>query len=223
MRINSTHGPIDPTQPDRCHVYPLETNFPNLLLQINMTPMAPRTSKQSLPDDILFDNIVSQLPVKPIIRFRCDSKSWYSNFTNPIFITKHFNPSKTKSPSLSSPNNKGYVLCTTPCPDTSSPRQEYLCTIVCNSDSTLITEISRFRIPFPNASIIGICNVIFCLLEYRIIRKVCSFPSNPTYYLLPCRIIYLWNPSIRKFKRLPSAHLYDRFDNAACCVEICDF
>ena len=188
-----------------------------------MTPMAPRTSEQSLPDDILFDNILSQLPVKSIIRFRCVSKSWYSNITNPIFITKHFNPSKTKSLSLSSPNNKGYVLCTTPCPDTSSPRQEYLCTIVCNSDPTLITEISRFRIPFPNASIIVFCNVIFCLLEYRIIRKVCSFPSNPTYYLLPCRIIYLWNPSIRKFKRLPSAHLYDRFDNAACCVEICDF
>ena len=101
-----------------------------------------------------------------------------------------------------------------PCPDTSSPRQEYLCTIVCNNDPTLITEISRFRIPFPNASIIGFCNRIFCLLEYRIIRNVCSFPSNPTYYLLPYRIIYLWNPSIRKFKRLPYACLNDRFDNA---------
>ena len=83
-----------------------------------------------------------------------------------------------------------------------------------NSDPILITEISRFRIPFPNASIIGFCNGIFCLLEYRIIRNVCSFPSNPTYYLWPYLIIYLWNSSIKNFKRLPYARLNDHFDNA---------
>ena len=66
---------------------------------------------------------------------------------------------------------------------------QHLCTIVCNSDRTL-THISTFQLPFP-AHIVGFCNGMFCLY-HQLYNKM-----------------YLWNPSIRKFKMLPNHHLTD--------------
>ncbi|KAK9293371.1 hypothetical protein L1049_021363 [Liquidambar formosana] len=45
---------------------------------------------KELPNDVIFD-ILSRLPVKAIIRFRCVSKSWYATITHPSFITTHLN------------------------------------------------------------------------------------------------------------------------------------
>ena len=58
-----------------------------------------------------------------------------------------------------------------------------LCTVV-YQDQTL-TEISRFDIPFTHISILGFCNGMFFFHKYR------------------TQILYLWNPSIRKYKMLP--------------------
>ena len=59
-----------------------------------------------------------------------------------------------------------------------------LSTVVYNKDRTL-TEISRFEIPITDISILGFCNGMFFL---------CHDSKE---------ILYLWNPSIRKYKMLP--------------------
>ena len=63
-----------------------------------------------------------------------------------------------------------------------------ICAVFCYSDRTL-TEISRFLIPFPRVKVVGFCNGIFCLYNYR----------DDT--------IYLWNPSIKKSKMLATTAL----------------
>uniref|UniRef100_A0A2N9FM30 F-box domain-containing protein n=1 Tax=Fagus sylvatica TaxID=28930 RepID=A0A2N9FM30_FAGSY len=135
----------------------------------------PMWSSQRLPDEIVFD-ILTRVPVKSLIRFRCVSKSWYSSTANPIFITAHFNQAQ----SLSNNNHNGYLLYE------SASRE--LCSVICNSDYTL-THISSFEIPFSGVEFVGFCNGIFCLHK-------CS--NN---------VLYLWNPSIRKFKMLNTTRL----------------
>jgi F-box interacting protein len=93
---------------------------------------------------------------------------------------------------------------------------EDLCTVVCNNDHTL-TEISRFKIPCCDALIVGFCNGIFCLTtEYD--GPPNRFRKNSG-YLSEFRqngIIYLWNPSIRKFKKL----LATNFNNHSLKVAV---
>ncbi|KAL4607526.1 hypothetical protein ACB092_09G181200 [Castanea dentata] len=139
-----------------------------------------------LSDDVLFD-VLTRLPVKSLIRFRCVSKSWYSIITKPIFINTHLDEVKSLSNNNNNCNN-GYLLC--------NPQPRYawssrdLCTVVCNSDHRL-TEISRFfELPFHSARVVGFCNGIFCFAgEEQFIHR-----------FWPILEIYLWNPSIRKFK-----------------------
>jgi F-box interacting protein len=133
---------------------------------------------KSLPDDVVFD-ILTMLPVKSLIRFRCVSKFCNSTITSPIFFTKHLNLNKAKS----LPNHNGYLLYTSHA-ITSDPDRE-LCAVVCNSDFTL-TEISRFKIPFVY-NMFGFCNGMF------------GFFKHIDY------TIYLWNPTIKKSKILAAA------------------
>ena len=91
--------------------------------------------------------------------------------------------------------NNGYLLCTPKTKDFSLC--EELCTVVYNSDHTL-TEISRFQIPFSYVRIAGFCNGMFCLRKYL------------------TNVLYLWNPSIRKFKKLPNARFC--FPYSCSCV-----
>lgn len=136
-----------------------------------------KSLSERVPYDVVID-ILSRLPVKSLIRFRCVSKSWYSTITDPIFITKHFNHNKAKSLSSNS-NHNGFLLYIC---------KKQMCTAVCNGDPkltlTTTTEVSRFQIPFTVYSYkISFCNGMFLIYEYR--RD---------------RTIYLWNPSIQKFK-----------------------
>jgi hypothetical protein len=141
-----------------------------------------------VPYDIVYD-ILTWLPMKSIMRFRCVSKSCNSIITDPIFITTHLD----KANSLS--NDNGYLLYMSErkyIPE----KQDYsrfneLCTVV-YQDQTL-TEISRFEIPFTHISILGFCNGMFFLHKYR------------------KQILYLWNPSIRKYKML-SPHFTGRYN-----------
>ena len=110
------------------------------------------------------------------MRLRLVSRYYNSIITSPIFITRHFNLNQAKS--LSN-NHNVYVLS----PKSDRPLDREICKVVCYSDRTL-TEISSFLIPFPRVKVFGFCNGIFCLHNYCDDR------------------IYLWNPSIKKYKRL---------------------
>ncbi|XP_023907625.1 F-box protein At3g07870 isoform X1 [Quercus suber] len=153
-------------------------------------------SSELLPDNVVFD-ILTRLPVKSLIRFRCVSQSWNSTITNPIFITKHLDLAN----SLSNINNNGYLLFTPvrnyPTMDPSSTQQ--WTTFVYNTNRTL-THISRFEIPFHNDLIIGFCNGVFCLAA----NNDDSDEEDLRHSL------YLWNPSIRKLKKLLATHPADR-------------
>ena len=137
-------------------------------------------SSERLPDDVVFD-ILARLPVKSLVRFRCVSKSWNSIITSPDFITTHMNLPKSLS------NEKGYLLYVPKSEDRFNLYAQNLCIDVCSSDRTL-THISTFQVPF-SAHMVGFCNGMFCLRNHR------------------CNVLYLWNPSIRKFKMISTPHL----------------
>ncbi|XP_059635036.1 F-box protein CPR1-like [Cornus florida] len=50
------------------------------------------SSIKSLPNDVVMD-ILSRLPVKSLVRFKCVSKSWLTLFTDPYFVKMHLNRS----------------------------------------------------------------------------------------------------------------------------------
>lgn len=46
------------------------------------------TSYQNLLEDVIIE-VLSRLPVKCLLRFRCVCKHWCAIFKNPSFISKH--------------------------------------------------------------------------------------------------------------------------------------
>ena len=146
--------------------------------------MSPPTTRnpiflsERVPDDVVFD-ILTRLPVKSLIRFRCVSISWNSIITNPSFITTHFSFNLNQSKSLSNNTHNGFL-------QFSYKSSRELCTLVCNSYKTL-THVSKFQIPILTHRIAAFCNGLFCLA---------NFDDELSH------IIYLWNPSVRKFKKL---------------------
>ena len=151
--------------------------------------------RERVPDDIVED-ILGQLPVKSLTRFRCVSNSCNSIITDTTFINKHLKLNLNQPESLISTNtHSGYLLYTTK-DKNSSPSSKQLCTVVCNNDRTL-TQVSRFEIPtfFDECDIVDFCNGLFCLASYE--KEL-------------CHIIYLWNPSIRMFKKLLATPFTDK-------------
>ncbi|XP_050245421.1 F-box/kelch-repeat protein At3g23880-like isoform X1 [Quercus robur] len=149
-----------------------------------------------LPDDLVYD-ILTRLPVKSLIRFRCVSRSWYCTITDSDFITKHLDRAN-----LLSNSHNGYLLCNPSIRNGQYSSCDYLCTFVCNTDRTL-TEISRFEFPSNDERfLVGFSNGIICLANYDE-----EFSH----------ILYLWNPSIRKFKKLlaPPTSLIEPFHESA--------
>ena len=139
-----------------------------------------------LPDHII-DEILSCVPVKSLIRFRCVSKSRYSIITNRILISTHFNRAKLLFSNEENNNNHNGYLLYTPLHVDPFLNSRNLCTVVCNSDGALSNNISRIEIPFSHSRIMGFSNGMFCFASY----------------VENCRHrMYLWNPSIRKFKML---------------------
>ena len=152
------------------------------------------TRRELLPEDVVED-ILGHLPVKSSTRFRGVSKSCDSIITDTTFITRHFKLNLNQSESLISTNtHSGYLLYTTK-DENSSSSSKQLCTAVCNNDRTL-TQVSSFEIPsFLNeCKIVGFCNGLLCLASDE--KEL-------------CHIIYLWNPSIRMFKKLLATPLTD--------------
>ncbi|KAL4599310.1 hypothetical protein ACB092_11G118000 [Castanea dentata] len=133
------------------------------------------------PDDIVHD-ILSRLPVQSIIRFRCVSKSLCSHIHSSKFNSTHLNKLLC---SIDNDHHDGYVI------HMPNLINTQLCTVSC--DRTF-ERTSQLRILFTFqcgiAYFLGSCSGILCLIDCTKYRK--SLVDD----------IYLWNPSIRIFKRL---------------------
>ncbi|KAK2974919.1 hypothetical protein RJ640_013775 [Escallonia rubra] len=149
----------------------------------------PPTTINSLPLDVL-TKILSGFPIPAKVTFTSVCKSWQSTISHPNFVITHFNR-------LYSSSNNADKFLITAC---SSTRQQ-LCTLRCGK---CLVELSRFGIPFrgPRSSfrILGACNGLLCLTE--------SFFDEFG------RTIFLWNPTVRKFKALRRSLFHEFFDSA---------
>ena len=140
-----------------------------------------RQKKDHLPYDIVL-NILANLPVKSVLRFRCVSKTWDSSITTPSFISTHFNLSNNNS-------NLAYLInfASTTTFDSTIP------SFSAGYDPTF-NRISEYPIPssfFPShySYPADSCNGLVCFTNHK------NLPTSTG-------AIYLWNPSIRKLKEV---------------------
>jgi F-box interacting protein len=133
-----------------------------------------------LPFEIIAE-ILSKLPVKFLMQLQCVSKPWKSLISDPKFAKKHLRVSTTRH----------HLILTY-----ANPSREFLITDY--PLSSVFTEITataaaaaatQLDYPLPNRNrfdmIVGSCHGILC-------------------FSLDQRFALLWNPSIRKFVKLPS-------------------
>uniref|UniRef100_A0A5B6YUY8 F-box domain-containing protein n=1 Tax=Davidia involucrata TaxID=16924 RepID=A0A5B6YUY8_DAVIN len=137
-------------------------------------------SSRDLPIEIVID-ILWRLPVKTLIRFRSVCKSWRSIISDSSFITTHFNNNNSSDADLLCMWRENGFKTT--------------CTLVC---SKTLDKLSEVELPLPGCKsgdcgchIVGSCNGLLCLY----VEIFDPFDTN----------IYLWNPSVRKLKTLPSS------------------
>ncbi|KAK9930479.1 hypothetical protein M0R45_027516 [Rubus argutus] len=157
----------------------------------------------------LVEKILSILPPKTLMRFKCTSKEWYALINNPRFVAKHlFN---FNSNSNSKHNNNLSTNCvllmkkllvskdTNNITNETKEEEELVFSLLnfCNDNddehNTVLSSVEDIKIPLSmilktsgeSLGIIGHCNGIICLL------LVDSFQ------------VILWNPAIQEFKLLP--------------------
>ncbi|OIT26209.1 f-box protein [Nicotiana attenuata] len=125
-------------------------------------------------------NILSRLPVKTLIQFRCVCKPWRKLISKPKFIATHFRHSSSLQPSTgSSP-----VLLHT----RHLKSYDHLLSLInLSSESSSVVELDN---PFPfflqSMVVVGSCNGIVCL---------CQPPWGD--------VITLWNPAMRQSRTVP--------------------
>ncbi|PIA31556.1 hypothetical protein AQUCO_04900096v1 [Aquilegia coerulea] len=131
-----------------------------------------------LPNDIV-TNILSRLPVKSVLRFRCVCKFWYSLINNPYFIKMHLNQTIE--------NNNNTILLRT--------HQSKLYSIeLDDNDQAIEIDYPTIEIKdYPDKAIYdtrscfnvaGSCNGLLCIWNID-------------------RDVFIWNPSTKEFKILP--------------------
>ncbi|KAA8524974.1 hypothetical protein F0562_011388 [Nyssa sinensis] len=136
---------------------------------------------KDLPRDVIVD-ILSRLPVRSLLRFKCVCKSWYDLLKNPNFCAKHFNQITFHNTTT----NSSCFLFTR---RQSNANNNYRSVSLLSSNETFDVPIN-LDIPFLSISkplrISGTSNGLVCL-------SVTPVGS----------IILLWNPATREFKDLP--------------------
>ena len=165
-------------------------------------PQILQRRKNHLPHDIVL-NILARLPVKSVTRFRCVCKSWNSSITTRYFISTHLNNSKSNDDNdyvIHMPTWEDRCRIATwegrPLACMVAPSDTLVCTVALGRTFDRISEV---RIPFDFdsefAQIVGSCNGLLCFA---------TSGGN---------VIYLWNPSIRVFKRLPDTKRLGKLDS----------
>ncbi|GMY35329.1 F-box protein CPR1 [Fagus crenata] len=120
----------------------------------------------SLPDEVILE-ILSRLPVKPLLCFRCVSKPWLALIDSPQFIKLHLKQSVKTTTNLSLILSGGYLY-----------SSDF------DSLDTAIELDHPLKTPHYKTEIVGSCNGLLCLSNTK-------------------EDVALWNPSTRKYKKLP--------------------
>ncbi|XP_074334752.1 F-box protein At3g07870-like [Apium graveolens] len=143
------------------------------------------TTFNDLPAAMLV-NIFTRLPVKTLIRSTSVCKTWYSNITKPTFISAHIQHSL----SCSNNNNALFVI----------PlviKHKKYCTLISAHTGDVL---KKYKIPFQTKTntlkLCGSLNGVLCLNEIDF-GKISGSDLLDDYQEL-----YLWNPSVGKYKRL---------------------
>lgn len=142
------------------------------------------------PDEVITD-ILSWLPVKPLMKMKCVSKSWKTLISDPKFIKMHFNRSAARSPHFSlvtykKPTEKydyGFV----PFPVTD----------LLENRSIIIPNDPYYRLDDKDCcEVVGSCNGLVCLLGYD--KKVMWLRVwNPATRKISNKLGYLFNVNYR--------------------------
>jgi F-box interacting protein len=133
--------------------------------------------KMSILPQELITQILLLLPVKPLLRFQCVSKSWSALISDPYFIKIHAETNRERSLIVETFSyfNPNLFYCPT----------DYYLVDVSNEDP--LGEPVNIFPPFfyhSPTSVIGCCNGLVCIRNYDY-------------------EIVIWNPSIKKHKTLP--------------------
>ncbi|KAJ6866446.1 hypothetical protein NC652_037864 [Populus alba x Populus x berolinensis] len=129
-----------------------------------------------LPSEIISE-ILSRLPVRCLVRFKCVSKPWRSLISHPEFAENHLKRTKEDT----NANHYKIFLSTDLDPLSIDPEAYF------DADDNLLTTQLKFLVSYPAYSyieILGSCNGLVCGL----------FHDNP--------LIHIWNPSTRESREL---------------------
>ncbi|XP_059437067.1 F-box protein CPR1-like [Corylus avellana] len=126
---------------------------------------------KTLPQELIAQ-ILSLLPVNPLVRFQCVSKLWFALINDSYFIKLHLNRSKER-----------FLILETDYPD------DYSMVKFSNEDQFgTAVKIKRPHYNLQSTEIVGSCNGLVCIK---------SFDNESV------ERIVIWNPLIRKYKKLP--------------------
>ncbi|KAL3616908.1 hypothetical protein CASFOL_039302 [Castilleja foliolosa] len=156
------------------------------------------TDSDSDPDDRdlpeeLISNILSRLPVKSLLRFRCTSKQWHDLVIQPTFISAHLSRSSTAlliySLKASSPAVNGE-------PQPYKPNVIYAYRRLNTQLGEFSSTIERIH-SFPGSDLVGLLKVVgtaqngvVCIVEHKFALK-----------------FTLWNPMTRSVLKIREPHL----------------
>ncbi|XP_059428467.1 F-box/kelch-repeat protein At3g06240-like [Corylus avellana] len=144
-----------------------------------------------LPEQLITD-ILSLLPVKSLLRFQCVSKPWFALIHDPYFINLYFENNN---------NNRELSFIVETSKHELSPlrrwKYDYHLVNFSNEDESM-SEPLKIIPPFfrPHNLVIGCCNSLVCILNY-----------DDMFSTYDGFDIVIWNPSIKKYKRLPFEHI----------------
>ncbi|CAL5210722.1 unnamed protein product [Lathyrus oleraceus] len=158
---------------------------------MNANSATPKTPSPVFLSDDLISEIISLLPVKPLLRFKCVSNSWNTLISSPTFVKLHLKRSATSS-------NTQFTLIT-----------NHIKCIFKDEDWSIIPYPINSLIDNPSATFVadshyllnlkdkewsmaGSCNGLICLVGYRFNNRVNKLQD---YWL------QLWNPATRKISR----------------------
>ncbi|XVF57104.1 hypothetical protein PTKIN_Ptkin06aG0176900 [Pterospermum kingtungense] len=140
------------------------------------TNMKKQKRMVNLPEDLVLAEIMTRLPPKSILRFRCLSKSWKVSLSSSDFITMHLN----RVQQCKYDDMQHLILRST---DDSLQSINYEADPKTASHLDFPSKYSHHNY-FPNLGVLGSCNGLLCVALSR-------------------KTLILWNPSIKEFKELP--------------------